>query len=138
RKTHPAMPGQEKGTKMSCAVNYELYVQQRRHKDNIELLFEASDKLFGSKALGAGFNVYDTSSDAHFFRSYAVAAGDSLSAIWPKNSHYGLHVYGPNGFLRTFEGDADEPDLLVECHYRKDGNILLKLLNYGDKDVSIE
>lgn len=137
-KPHPAMPRQEKGTKPSCALSYELYVHQRLHKHKVELLFEASNKLFGTKALGTGFNVYNALSGENFFSSYAVAAGDSLAVTWPKNERYGLHVYGPNGFLRTFEGDAKDPGLVVECHYDKQGNLLLKFLNYGDKDVLVE
>ncbi|NGM63324.1 phospholipase C, phosphocholine-specific [Sphingobacterium sp. SGG-5] len=136
-KTHPKLPVQERGTKPSNALRYELYVHQKWHSDKIELQFAASNRFFGTTALGAGFNVYNIVQEDDFFRSYTVASGEDLSETWSKSGRYGLHVYGPNGFLRTFEGDVNEPEVIVQCHYNKQGNILLKFLNYGDKDVVI-
>ncbi|MEC5146571.1 phospholipase C, phosphocholine-specific [Chitinophaga sp. 212800010-3] len=146
------MPRQEKGTRLSNALPYELYVSGKlaADKKTFEISFEAANSVFGKKALGAPFNVYapgkylqqDTNTmEPVRTWSYAVKANDQLKDTWPlssfENEHYHLRVYGPNGFYREFAGDTNDPQVEVQCTYQRNtgrkltGNIALKLINRG-------
>src|SRR5699024_6231658 len=78
------MPKQEKGTKASCALRYELYVDGnlKKNKTGLEVEFSVGNQVFGKKASGAPFLTY-TSGEKKAAkdiktRQYAVAAGDNL------------------------------------------------------------
>ncbi|WP_142686388.1 phosphocholine-specific phospholipase C [Chitinophaga polysaccharea] len=148
------MPQQEKGTRVSNALPYELYVGGKLDagKRSFGISFEAGNKVFGDRAAGAPFNVYapgkylqeDTQTmEPVRTWSYAVKAGDQLKDTWPLSSfedaHYHLRVYGPNGFYREFTGDASDPEVEIICNYQRSitnskkltGNVELKLVNRG-------
>jgi phospholipase C len=151
----PYMPKQEKGIKPSCALPYQLYADGKlsADKQSFGVKFTASDKFFGSAAIGSPFNVYAPgkylNEDVRTW-AYTAKAGDSLTDEWPlsgfENSHYHLRVYGPNGFFREFKGNANDPDLDIVCEYQHsltDGkkltsNIQLALHNLGSKQHSVQ
>ena len=116
------MPMQEKGTRSSCALPYELYVDGRltSEKKTFQIQFEAGNKLFGEKAAGSPFTVYSfgkTPGDVKI-RSYAVAAGEKVLDEWSANDGvYHLQVHGPNGFYREFIGATNDPVLNLKCAY---------------------
>ena len=142
----PFVPFQEKGTKPSNALAYELYAEGHLDKAMGEfvLTLESSKARFGDAALGAPFNVYapgvylqvprhngQAQGNAVLapvkFWSYAVVPGDKVSDRFPL-AHFGggayhLRVYGPNGYFREFKGDAQDPDLLVRCGYSAAGGL---------------
>ena len=126
------VPSQEKGTKPSSALFYELYVDGGLSKDNglFKMNLQASDRRFGKNAWGAPFQVFapgkylDSKTNRYEsvkMWSFAVTAGDSLGFDWPlenfENGRYHLQAYGPNGFFREFRGDKVDPQILVSCHY---------------------
>jgi phospholipase C len=143
----PFMPQQEKGIRESCALPYQLYAGGKLSADkkSFEISFEASDKLFGKKTLGAPFNVYAPGKyvqkdDPQQFENarnwaYGLKPGDSITDAWPlaefENNNYHLRVYGPNGFLREYKGNQADPALDIKCEYQAglSGNIELKLSN---------
>jgi len=148
------MPKQEKGTRVANALPYELYVGGKlgADKKTFEISFEAGNKIFGKQAAGAPFNVYapgkylqEATQTMEPVRawSYAVKAGDQLKDTWPlaafDAAHYHLRVYGPNGFYREFAGDANDPQVEVQCSYQRSltnsrkltGSVELKLINHG-------
>lgn len=148
------MPKQEKGTRVANALPYELYVGGKlgADKKTFEISFEAGNKIFGKQAAGAPFNVYapgkylqEATQTMEPVRtwSYAVKAGDQLKDTWPlaafDAAHYHLRVYGPNGFYREFAGDANDPQVEVQCSYQRGltnsrkltGSVELKLINHG-------
>jgi len=157
----PFMPRQEKGIKPSCALPYELYADGKLSADkkSFEIKFTAGNGFFSDAALGSPFNVYAPGKylqladgqmgDVRTW-AYAVKAGDTLSDTWPlgefENSHYHLRVYGPNGFMREFAGDANDPEIELSAFYQRapigkglSGNISLKLTNlHGQKAHTIE
>lgn len=153
------MPQQEKGTRVSNALPYELYVGGKlgADKQSFEISFEAASKVFGDRAAGAPFNVYapgkylqETTQTMEPVRtwSYAVKAGDQLKDAWPltafENAHYHLRVYGPNGFYREFTGAANDPQVEIQCSYQRSltnskkltGNVELKLVNHGTQPAT--
>lgn len=133
------MPEQEKGIRSSCALPYEVYAhgkQDDAHK-SFEITLQAGNEIFGERAAGVPFNMYDL---AHFaVRNYAVAAGEQLTDNWtlPDDGSYHFCVYGPNGFLREFSGSKDDPAFMAGCGYERKktnrkkltGNIELQLHN---------
>jgi phospholipase C len=154
----PLIPKQEPGTRDSSALNYELYVDSGMDKGgkHISLSFQASDELFGKEAWGSPFNVYapgrylnpktNTFEPVRFW-SFAVKAGDKLSYDWPLDhfdkGQYHLQAHGPNGFLREFKGNAQDPQLAIRCEYQlKDknkglGQVLVKVKNLHSKPLKI-
>ncbi|ANH81005.1 phospholipase C, phosphocholine-specific [Niabella ginsenosidivorans] len=149
------MPQQEKGTRPSLSLPYELYADGKLSKDkkHFEVVLKAGNQFFGKKAQGSPFTAYapvnyKEGDAAEVCRnwSFAVKAGDALQYEWPvrsfDNNSYHLRIHGPNGFYREFKGTADDPDFELGCAYETDnkgkptGNLLLKL--NSSAPVSIE
>ncbi|GAA4395833.1 phospholipase C, phosphocholine-specific [Nibrella viscosa] len=129
----PYMPRQEKGVRPSCALAYELYADGRMNNGKFELTLSAGIKMFGAKALGAPFHVYEILENDVNVRSYTVAAGDTLTDSW--TGAHPLRVYGPNGFYREFAGGRQQPAIEVACVYPKNartqftGDVSIQLKN---------
>lgn len=141
-------PHQEAGVKPSCALPYQLYADGKLNDDkkNLEVLFSAKNEIFGKKASGSPFNVlfpgkYATKGSFENVgsRSYAVAAGSSLTESFPiesfENGIYHLRIYGPNGFFRELSGTGNDPDLSIICEYERPEKLMKKLS--GNIDINI-
>lgn len=122
----PQMPVQERGTKPSCALPYELSVTGALTADRkaLAVTFAAGREKFGDRAAGAPFFVqapggHRAATGAEMERgrvwNYAVAAGTRVEDAWPLEQFagglYHLRAHGPNGFYREFRGDANDPAL---------------------------
>lgn len=123
----PYMAKQEKGTKPSSPLPYDLHVNGGLSKDKQH--FEIS---FGTgKGIGAPFHVY--APDHAQTWAYTVAKGDVLKDRWNlsqfANGKYHLRVYGPNGFYREFKGTAHDPLVECVCKYEAKGKIAFDLKN---------
>lgn len=160
----PLMPRQEPGIRPAAALPYQLYADGSisADKKHFRLSFEAKDDVFGERSAGAPFKVYapgnyralaSTDSAKGPFEAarswdFAVAPGASIDESWPiadfEGDGYHLRVYGPNGFFREFNGNADDPQLLVSCEYegahekKCTGNVALKVSNASRKAYTIE
>ncbi|RNL82604.1 phospholipase C, phosphocholine-specific [Sinomicrobium pectinilyticum] len=150
----PFIPVQEKGTRESCALPYELYVDGAltRDRKSFEISFHAGDTVFGNNAAGAPFHVYapgrylqenmDGTRSMEDVKAwpYAVVAGDMIGDTWPldrfEKESYHLRVYGPNGFYREFSGDAEDPEVTLRCRYEKKGRFLKKLSGNVELEVT--
>ncbi|MBS1564841.1 MAG: DUF756 domain-containing protein, partial [Bacteroidetes bacterium] len=126
---------QEKGTRPSSALPYELYTHGRVNAGagSFALRLEAGKQVFGDNASGTPYTVvapgsYTDNGNSDTMRSwhFAVAAGDSLSYEWPLNAfagqQYHLQVHGPNGFYRSFKGSAADAPLSFSMGYESKGN----------------
>ena len=124
----PQAPRQEKGTRPSCALPYELAVHGSLTEDrkSFAVSFAAGRKRFGERAAGSPFHVYapgpHRAADSAEMApgrtwAYAVAAGDRIDDLWPltdfPNESYHLRVHGPNGFYREFRGSAADSVLSI-------------------------
>lgn len=151
----PLLPRQEKGIRTACALPYELYVNGRLSKDKkgFELNFEAAKNVFADKASGAPFYVYALNTIERLLptsRDYAIAAGNKEKDEWAlnefENSNYHLNTHGPNGFFRSFKGNASDPLLDVQCSYERSklntkkftGNLLFTITNNDTKALTVE
>jgi phospholipase C len=137
-----AFPKQEKGTRKSCALPYELHAEGALtpNKNEFKIAFKT-----GAGA-GAPFNVYAAVTPATRSWAFAVKASDQLTYGWPltdfNNGVYNLVAHGPNGFFRTFGGDKNDPAILIDVVYQKQfnnytGDIELQLKNTGNTQHQI-
>ncbi len=147
----PYMPKQEKGTKPSCALPYELYAEGKLSDDKktFDIEMKAGKEIFKERSSGSPFNIYVQGNEYGKFSSYAVSPGNSLKNSWNvnefENGIYHAKVYGPNGFFREFKGDANQPAVDISCGYHTDsngrnlsGNVELKIKNNDASQNSIE
>jgi phospholipase C len=117
------MPRQEKGTRMSCALPYQLYADGKLSADKkwFEIHFASSNEIFGDQTAGSPFNVYAGSGNSMNIRNYAVASGEQVKDAWPltafPNEVYHLKLNGPNGFLREFRGNVNDPAIDINLEY---------------------
>ncbi|WP_337042283.1 phosphocholine-specific phospholipase C [Emticicia sp. 17c] len=160
------LPKQEAGIRKSCPIPYQSYVDGKlgADKKTFTIDFHASDEIFTKKSEGTPFIVYapekfairDQNNQKTGYEdvrtwNYAVANGDTLTDSWSlddfENQQYHLNVYGPNGFLREFIGNAADPSVSITCEYQRlktdkkklTGNIELKIKNLDtQKPVTIE
>ncbi|MCJ8208589.1 phospholipase C, phosphocholine-specific [Mucilaginibacter sp. RS28] len=146
-------PQQEKGTRPSCALPYELYADGALTPDKqaFRLDLSVGKELFGKASAGSPFNIYAVNRYQSFGNpavfedsrnwSYAVKPGDMLSEQWQlaafENKAYHLRLYGPNGFYREFTGAANDPGVHTTIHYERNklnnkvatGNLLVTIHN---------
>jgi phospholipase C len=154
------MPSQEPGIRDSCALPYQMHANGSLSADRKSFSINLkAGNVFGKRSAGVPFLAYATgnyrrSSLNDNFESgkswaYAVKAGNALAESWELNSFenrsYALSVYGPNGFFRSFEGNSNDPALLINDGYRTALNIskavedklVLKIANNEDKKLRV-
>jgi phospholipase C len=141
------LPRQEKGTRPSCALPYELYANGRVSDDQqtFQIRFEARRDVFGARSAGSPFQVR-LYNNGISIRDYAVAAGDNLTDRWPLNQLTGkdasLQVHGPNGFFRSYQG-VGSVRLEAGCDYEHDkkgqltGHVALRLKNNATQLLTV-
>jgi phospholipase C len=133
------LPEQERGTRLSCALPYELAADGWLSADGrtCELRIE-SWKTFGETSAGAPFIVYVNGKEMTV-RNYTVKAGDSLADhILLEDGRYDLRVYGPNGWYREIRGGKDDPALGMKISTMTGKCSLVTFNRSKDKTFSIE
>jgi len=138
----PQATTQEAGTRKSRALPYELHTSARVTADGqVTLIFS------NTGAQAAVFHVYDMWHLDRIPRRYTVEAGKTFSDYWntllTDQGDYELWIYGPNGFVRTFQGnapaqtnDAFNPEIQV-CYAPADAKIYLKVHNAGQQSGTV-
>ena len=141
---------QERGQKNSNALAYELYANESIDLagGQIKLRMRAGNQFFGAKSLNSPFNVYSGPSykEGVNFWPFAVVAGQELQFDWNladfKDGYYDLTVYGPNGFMRGFQGKDEQLSVTARYEIGKKGlptgNIILEAHNDGRKSLQVE
>jgi phospholipase C len=145
------MATQERGSRSSCALPYELYADGMlsADKNSFDISMKAGNDLFGKSSAGCPFYVYAAGkykNEEVRTWAYAVIAGDELKDTWVvndfENGHYHLKIYGPNGFFREFSGDKNDGSIDVKAKYEQSngkptGNIILQIVNKANQSESI-
>ena len=127
----PAEPqdlSQETGARPSRALPYALDVTATAEEDAVSLKFSNTGKA------GAVFHVYDKLHLDRIPRRYTVEAGKAISDNWElaaDGGQYDLWVLGPNGFLRTFHGDASKAIETSAKMNSRTGIVTLMIKNKG-------
>lgn len=121
-----ALPTQEQGVKPARALPYVLQAIGRCDNGQFHIDFQNEGRL------GACFHVRSGNASSGPWY-YTVEAEKTLSASWPVQGAYERHVYGPNGFVRSFKGNSTsgKTTLLVATRYQREGGLLLALANEG-------
>jgi phospholipase C len=130
------VPKQETGIRPARALPYELNAHATVSANTVGL------KFFNTGKAGVVFQVRSGNA-ADTVRNYTVEPGKSLADTWSVTSSYNLSVYGPNGFVRYFNGSIGSSAAVLdiqssyECEER--GSIRLKITNVAatKADVSI-
>ena len=88
------MPRQEKGTRSSSAIPYQLYADGKLSDDkrSVEVYFAAKNEIFGERAAGSPFNVYAETGRDLVVRNYAVTAGAQLKDQWRLSDFQQQHL----------------------------------------------
>jgi phospholipase C len=139
---------QEPGVRPSCGLPYELYADGVLTSDRSKfaLTMKAGNAVHGKQSIGAPFNVYIRNGQTMRAATFAVRAGDALHEEFPlslfADGKYSIDVHGPNGFYRSFTGDAKTPGVKVSAVYDRKGasltgNVLLHLVNADAKAVTV-
>ncbi|MBL0744362.1 phosphocholine-specific phospholipase C [Chryseolinea lacunae] len=142
------MPQQEKGTRTSRPLPYQLYAHGKLSEDrkSIVINFDARTEKFGAASSGSPFHVY-SHGKTFATRAYAVSAGKPIADTWMLTDFgadgYDLHVYGPNGFYRTFKGTSLDPSLEVTVDYSRagkefNGNVDVLVVNKSKSKFTID
>lgn len=129
------IPKQERGVRPARALPYDLEVAAEVNPSagTVTLTFINT----GRKA--AVFSVRSVNA-ADAVRDYTVEPGKSLSGTWNISLVYGLSVYGPNGFLREFNGSDGPAALLgvtVTRRFEGFGSFGLKISNLTESKASV-
>jgi phospholipase C len=130
------LPAQERGVRPARALPYELQAEGRLDAPHraIEIDFANTGHAAAVFHVRSGIG-----QDGPW--TYTVGAHAKLSDTWtPVDGSYDLSVYGPNGFLRTFKGDAasnEVANLDVKATYRGEEGISLELRNRGKAPASV-
>ncbi|MBS1103333.1 phospholipase C, phosphocholine-specific [Gluconobacter sp. Dm-62] len=134
-----ALPVQETGTRVACALPYDLHVQCTPSGSNGMIALE----FINSGEQGAVFHVRDI---AHTTppRYFTVGAQQTLSDEWVTDAagDYHLEIHGPNGFFRQFTGSAgSSPSLasvgMVTRSNRAAQSLILQLVNHGTSALKL-
>jgi phospholipase C len=104
---HAQMPVQEMGARPARALPYQLQVHSRYLPGYPSIVLN----FINSGQAAAVLHVYDRHNPLLPPRRFTVAAGALLSDRWLGNLHgdYDLEVFGPNGFMRCFQGNLRRP-----------------------------
>ena len=122
------VPGQEKGIRPARSLPYELNVWA-------DVNASASTVVLTFLNTGDATAVFSVRSGnpSDPVRTYTVEPGKKLTGSWSVGSTYSLSVYGPNGFVRFYNGSigSGAADLDVSSRYGEDpsGSIRLKITN---------
>lgn len=119
----PNFPKQEAGIKKACALPYTCETNMIVHPETqeVELVFAIEVNQLKNKANAAPFQVY--AMEAYQGKkganwNFTVSEEEPVAYQWKNQSFeqgsYKLDVHGSNGFYRSFEGSASDPELHVE------------------------
>jgi phospholipase C len=119
--TTQSLPTQEHGLALSRALPYALNCTASTDASGVVTL-----NFINTGTRGAVFHVYDQLNLNRIPRRYTVEGGKTLSDnVWntfatnfvsaPAGT-YNLWVYGPNGFVRTFQGQVMQEGMLEPRH----------------------
>ncbi|WP_369046732.1 phosphocholine-specific phospholipase C [Sinomonas sp. P10A9] len=100
------MPSQEKGTRPSRPLGYELDVEATLDAGKL------SAHWTNGGSLGAHVQVRSNLLPAGPY-SYTIGAGASLDASWTLGAEYDVHLHGPAGWYRRLAGTTTAADIRV-------------------------
>ena len=105
------VPTQEKGIRPARALPYELDVHA-----TVNASYSTVSLTFINTGSAAAVFQVRSGNAADPVRNYTVEPGKTLSGTWNVASSYHLSVYGPNGFVRYFNGSIGSGAAALDVH----------------------
>jgi phospholipase C len=128
--TAERMPRQEPGQRPARALPYALDVSTQVRTDGVALT------LVNTGAAGATLDLRPAHGGEPRF--YTVEAGRQVADVVTADGRYDLALYGPNGFLRGFRGEAHPGPEASARFDAKTGKLLVTLRNGGTKPLTMD
>jgi phospholipase C len=128
------LPSQEKGVRPARALPYELnaHASVNASSGTVTLNF------FNTGSATVVFQVR-SGNPADVVRTYTVEPGKQLADTWSAASSYNLSVYGPNGFVRYFNGSIGSSaavlDVCSQYHHDDANSIEWRITNVASAPV---
>jgi phospholipase C len=130
------VPAQEKGVRPARALPYEMDVHATVNASNSTIVLT----FLNTGRETVVFHVRSGNS-ADPVRYYTVEPGKQLAGSWNFASFYDLSVFGPNGFVRYFNGsvgpEAASLDVISNYVTGNRGSIQWKITNTGASRVEV-
>ena len=131
------VPAQEKGIRPARALPYELDVHGSVNGSNSTVVLT----FFNTGRATVVFQVRSGNA-ADPVRDYTVEPGKTLAGTWTVASSYHLSVYGPNGFVRYFNGSLGSGAAVLDVrssHDRDDdrGSLEWNITNVAASDAEV-
>jgi phospholipase C len=125
------VPKQEKGIRPARALPYELNVHASVNASNSTV-----DLTFSNTGDATAVFQVRSGNPADPVRDYTVEPDKTLTGTWHVASSYHLSVYGPNGFVRYFNGSIGSSAAVLDVRSRYDseddrGSIEWSITNAG-------
>jgi len=137
RKEHPAVPTaqapprQEAGQRPARPLPYDIAVVAEISDDGFRLHIDNKSAVGVSLAVHA-----DGGRNGPWY--YAIEAGKSVSDTLPLDGrHYAFTVHGPNGFLRSYRGDASNRLESAIRYEPRDESLIVTVTNRGASPLSV-
>lgn len=136
-----SLPRQEAGTRPSLPLPYRLVADAKLNQQGALVLRMQSGPHAGSPFHAYTRGLYRNSERLRT-RAYAVGAGKTLEDTWElsgfPNGKYDVHLLGPNGFYRAFNGDARDPKIRASLEYQQGDAVLVLINEAQDRGYQIE
>jgi phospholipase C len=131
------VPAQEKGIRPARALPYELDVQGTLDASNSAVVLT----FLNTGSATVVFQVRSGNA-ADAVRDYTVEPGKTLTGTWNVATSYNLSVYGPNGFVRYFNGRIGSGAAVLDVlsRYGSEGGratIQWKITNIAANDAEV-
>jgi phospholipase C len=128
--TPEKLPRQEAGQRPARPLPYAADVAAQLQPEGLQL-------SIANTGAGAAYNLYAAGGGEPRF--YAAGRGAKLTDLIPVDASYDLSLYGPNGFLRTFQGEAAgaRPEASARFDPAK-GQLVITLKNGGARPLALE
>jgi phospholipase C len=124
-------PHQEPGQRPARALPYAFDVASEVQPEGLALT------LANTGAVGAAFDLRAPRGGEPRF--YAVEAGKSLTDLAPAEGRYELTLFGANGFLRGFRGEAGAAGPEASARFdARTGKLVVTLKNAGTKPIALD
>ena len=128
--TAERLPRQEPGQRPARALPYALEVSTQVGADGVALT------IANSGAAGAALDLRAAHGGEPRF--YTVEPGKQVVDVAPTDGRYDLTLFGPNGFVRGFRGEAHPGPEASARFDARTGKLLVTLRNAGPKPLTLD
>lgn len=143
----PGFPKQERGIKKACALPYNIDANLSSvNSDNeFNVIFTVASNQLKTKDISVPFQVYaqkDYKNKPAVNWSFLVSDLEEMRYQWKVtdfvNNEYHLHLHGPNGFFRSFQGNLTSRDIEVKVTCLPMLKLGVNITNRSNKSIEVK